>query len=249
MSFNAGACAREGCRKNDRASESQRVSRMGLGRINVDPLESGEGRGVKPRTVSEENVTAKISHGRFQMQAAGDRHSHDFIMMRREDGSQLANAFGIGAASEPNEQLAADAQDIATLQRAGKRDIFELAKRRQRLGERGGFRAASFRSERQDDSQFIENDGRIFDKHGIRKIGLSGKRNDAGSEFGEKVFIGMVLLLGDRQADRAAVDKRKFAMNDSGTDGAGDGGEHDGRESLHENEEPYTTVEGKREAE
>lgn len=124
MSFDAGASAREGRRKNDRAGESQRVSGMGLGRVNVDPLESGERRGVKPGTVGEEGVAAEISHGGFQMQAAGDGHSHDFIMMRREDGSELTNAFGIAAAGEANEKLAADEQDIATFQRAGKSNVF-----------------------------------------------------------------------------------------------------------------------------
>lgn len=105
------------------------------------------------------------------------------------------------------------------------------------MGERGGFPAASFGSERQDYSQFIENDDGIFDKHGIGKIKLGRKRDDTGSEFGEKVFIGVVLLLGDHQADGPAIDKGKFTVDDSGADGAGDGGEHDGRESLHENEE------------
>ena len=117
------------------------------------------------------------------------------------------------------------------------------------MAERGSFPAARFGSKRQDDSQFIENDSGIFDKHGIRKIGLSGEGNDAGSKFGEKVFIGVVLLLGNRQADGATVDKGKFTVDDRGTDGARDGGEHDGRESLHENEERHATVEGKREAE
>jgi len=48
------------------------------------------------------------------------------------------------------------------------------------LSERRSLAATGIRSQRQDDRQFIENDGGVFDKHGVRKIGLGGKRNNAG---------------------------------------------------------------------
>jgi len=60
----------------------------------------------------------------------------------------------------------------------------------------------------------------------------------------------VVLLLGDGQIDGLAVDERKFAMDDSGTDGTRDGGEHGRREKvLHENDAVLGTVEGNEGAE
>src|SRR6266851_2110504 len=82
--------------------------------------------------------------------------------------------------------------------------------------------------------QFTENDGGIFDEHGVGKIGLGRKRNNASAQFAEQFFVSVVLLLGGGQIDGLAVDEGKFAMDDGRADGACDGGKHCGRESLHE---------------
>jgi len=39
-------------------------------------------------------------------------------------------------------------------------------------------------------------------------------------------IVSVVLLLGGGRSNGLAVDERKFAMDDSGTDGTRDGGEH-----------------------
>jgi hypothetical protein len=44
----------------------------------------------------------------------------------------------------------------------------------------------------------------------------------------------VVLLLSLQKIDRAAVDEGDFAMDNGGTDGARDGGEHSEQWSLHE---------------
>lgn len=46
----------------------------------------------------------------------------------------------------------------------------------------------------------------------------------------------MVLLLSNGKIDRLAIDEGKLAMNDGRADGASNGGEHLGKESLHEND-------------
>src|SRR5882724_8127589 len=94
--------------------------------------------------------------------------------------------------------------------------------------------AAGLRSEREDYCQFIENDGRVFDEHRVGKIGLGGERNNASAQFAKQLFVSVVLLLGGGQIDGLAVDKRKFTMDDSWTDGTRDGGKHGKQGSLHE---------------
>ena len=49
-------------------------------------------------------------------------------MERPENRSELANAFGVASFCEAHEKLAADAQDVAALERARKRDMLEFAK-------------------------------------------------------------------------------------------------------------------------
>jgi len=95
--------------------------------------------------------------------------------------------------------------------------------------------AAGLRSERQDHRQFIENDSGVFDEHGIGKIGLGGKRNNARAQLAKQLLVGAVLLLGCGQINGLAVDEGKFAMDDGWADSTRDGGKHSRRESLHEN--------------
>ena len=80
------------------------------------------------------------------MQAACDGHGDDFVLMRSEDGSELANALGVAAPSETDEKFTADKKDVAALEGAGKRDIGELSKGRKRLGKRSGLGAARLRA-------------------------------------------------------------------------------------------------------
>ena len=56
-----------------------------------------------------------------------------------------------------------------------------------------------------------------------------------GTEFPEKSFVGAMLQARFLQVDGLARDERELAMDDCGTYGAGDGSEHGGRSSLHEN--------------
>ena len=62
-----------------------------------------------------------------------------------------------------------------------------------------------------------------------------GERDDTGTQFFEKLFVGAVLFLRSGQIDRLPIDEGNFAMDYGRTDGAGDGGEHLTDESLHEN--------------
>src|SRR6266403_2260604 len=140
-----------------------------------------------------------MGDGGFQMKTAGDGNGDDFVMVRSEDGGKLAEAFGVAACGKADEELAVDAKNIATLESPGKRDVFQFSKLGEGLSERRGLATAGPRSEGQDHCQFIENDGGIFDKHGVWEIGLGGKRNNAGAQFAEQNLIRVVLLLGGGQ--------------------------------------------------
>ena len=131
------------------------------------------------------------------MQAAGHRDADDFVIVWGEDGGELANAFGIAAFGEADEKFAADPKYITALERAGKSDVFEFAKFRDGVGERCGFGAPRFCAERENDGEFIEDDGGIFDKHGIGKMRLGGEGNDTSAEFFQKHFVSVMLLASD----------------------------------------------------
>ena len=235
MRFDAGAGAREGSWKNDGAAKGQGIGGVRLGGIDVNPFVADERPGVKPGAIGEERVAAEMRDGRFQMKAAGDGNGDDFIVVRRKDGGKLADAFGVAPPCEAGKQLAADAKDITAFENAGKKNVFNLSKLGERFSKRRSFAAAGLRSEREDYRQLIENDGGIFDEHRVGKIGLGGKRSNAGAQFTEQLFVSVMLLLSGGQIDGFAVDKRKFAMDDSWANGTRDGGEHFNRESLHEN--------------
>src|SRR5713226_2526381 len=130
----------------------------------------------------------------FEMKAAGDRNGDDFIVVGRKNRGKLADAFGVAAFGESDENFSADAQDIATFESAGKRNVFELSKVGERFTERRRLAAASLRAERQNHRKFIENDGGIFDEHGVGKIGLGRKRNNASAQFAEQFFVSVVQI-------------------------------------------------------
>ena len=202
--------------------------------MDLDPLMTGERGPVKPCAVCKERVAAEMRDGRFQMQAAGDGNGDDFIAVRRKNSGKPANAFRVAALGEADKELSADAKDIAAFESAGKCNIFKLSKPGESVSQRLGLATASFRSERKDYRQFIENDGRVFNKHGVGKSGFGGKRNDAGTQFAEELFVSMMLLPGGGQINGLTVDEGKFAIDYGWADGTRYGGEHGKQKSLHE---------------
>ena len=142
LSFETGTCAREGSGENDGAAEGECISGVGLGRIDVDPVVGGKRGGVKPGAIGEQRVATDVGDGRFEVQAAGYGDGDDFVLVRSEDGGELAKALGVAAPGEAGKKFAADAKDVATFQGAGELDVGELSKGRKSLGERGCFRAA-----------------------------------------------------------------------------------------------------------
>jgi hypothetical protein len=232
--FNAGACSGEGSGENDSVFKREGVGGVRLGGIDVDPIVTDKGRDVEPGTIREEGIAAEIRDGGLEMKAAGHRHRNNFIVVRRKNGGKLADAFGVAALGEADEECSADAKDIAAFECAGKRNGLELSKLGERVSERRRFAAASFRAKRQYHRQFIEDDGGVFDEHGVGKIGFGGKRNNAGAQFSKKVFVRVVLLLSGSQIDGLAINEGKFAVDDGRADGPCDGYEHSDRESLHE---------------
>src|SRR5260370_26977459 len=117
--------------------------------------------------------------GRFQMQAASEGNGDDFIVVRGKNGGKLADAFGIAALGEADENFPPDAKDIATLESTRERDVFERSKLGEHLSERRPLAAAGFRSQPQNHRQFIGNDGWGFGGHGVRGIWVGGREKKA----------------------------------------------------------------------
>jgi len=202
--FDAGARSGEGCGKDDCIGERQGVGGVWFGRIDLDPVVTGKGRWIEPGAIGEERVAAEGGDGRLEMQTTGDRHGDDFVVVGREHGGELADAFGVATFGDADEKIAADAENIAAFECAGKRDMLKFAESGNGLGERRRFGAARCGAEREDDGEFIENDGGIFYKHGIGKVRLGGKRKDTSAECFEELLVGVVLRARDFQIDRLA---------------------------------------------
>ena len=160
------------------------------------------------------------------MQAAGDRDGDYIVVVRGEDGRELANALGVGACGSSDIESAVDTEYIAPFERTGRSDIRELAKFFKGSSERSGFGAARFGAQRKDHSEFIENDGGIFDEHGIGKRRFRGERDDCDAEVLQELLIGTMLFAGFLEVDGEAVEEGEFAIDHGGADGAGDSGEH-----------------------
>ncbi len=183
--LDAGAGAGEGRGENNCAVEGKSVCSVWFRGIDVDPVIDGKGRWIEPGTVGEERVAAEVGDGRLEVEAAGDGDGDDFVKVRRKDGSELAYAFGVASFGYTDEEFAANAENVAPLERAGECDVFEFAKFGKGLSERRGFWTTRIGAERKNNGEFIEDDSRIFDEHGIGEVGLGGKRNNAGAEFCE----------------------------------------------------------------
>src|SRR5260370_16680965 len=125
----------------------------------------GGGGGGSRCAVRRGRVGGKVRGGRFQMQGGGDGDGDDFIGVLGKNGGKLADAFGVAAPAKADKKLAVDAKGVAAFKSAGKRNVLELSKRGERLSERPRFAAARRRSERQDQRQFIEEDGGVVGGH------------------------------------------------------------------------------------
>jgi hypothetical protein len=232
--FDSTARARERSGEDDGAAKGEGVGGVGFRGIDFNPVVAGERYGFKPGAVRKECVAAEIGDGRFQMETARDRNGDDFVVVRSKNDGKLTKAFGVAARGEAHKELLADMQNVAAFESAGKGNIFELAELRERLGKGCGFAAARFRAERQNHRQFVQDNGRVFDEHGIGKLRFGGKRDDAGAKLFQNFFVGMMLRLRRGQVDRFPINEGKFAIDDGWADSAGDGGEHFERTSLHE---------------
>jgi hypothetical protein len=158
------------------------------------------------------------------MEASGDGNRDNSVVVRPKDGSELTYALGIGAGGLADVERAVDAQHVATFDGGWCGDVGEFAKWSKRLRQRLGFGLAGFCAEREDHGEFVEDDGRVFDEHGIGKLRLGGHRVDVYAELREEAFVSGVLLLGFREVDGLAFDEGELALGESGTYCASYGG-------------------------
>jgi hypothetical protein len=227
--FKEGAGFREGGGKDNGSGASEGVGGVGLSGIDVDKIVGGKWSGIEPAAIGQQGVAAEIGDGGFQMQAAGYGNGDNLVSVRSDDLDELVDAFGVAAARQTDEEFAVDAENVPAFDGAGKLNVCQLAERRKRLRERGGFGAARSGAKREDDGEFVEDDGGIFNEHGIGQRRLGGKREYANPELFKELFVGVMLLPGFVHIDELAIDKAQLAIGKSRADGAGDGGEHDGQ--------------------
>lgn len=83
--FHTSAGARERRGKNNSIADGQGVRGVWFGGIDVDPLVAGEGRRVEPGTIGKKSVATKARYGGLEVQAAGDRHSDNLVVVLREN--------------------------------------------------------------------------------------------------------------------------------------------------------------------
>ena len=69
--------------------------------------------GSNQARLARSDVAAEMGDGGFQVEAAGDGDGDDFVIVRGEDGGELADAFGVGARGEADVERAVDAEDVA----------------------------------------------------------------------------------------------------------------------------------------
>lgn len=225
-SLNTGTSRFERGWKNNGIAECERIGSVRLGWIDVHPVVSREKRRIKPGAIGEESVVRESGDGRFEMQTAGHWHADDLVAMRRNNAGQLRDAFGIAASGEANIKFAAETKNVASLDGAGKLDVFEPAKRFECSGDGGGFWAPGFSAERKNNSQFVEHQGGVLDEHGVREIGFGRKRDDARAESAEEILVGVMLCVGFGEIDGLASNETEFALRKCRTDGASNGGKH-----------------------
>ena len=99
----------------------------------------------------------------------------------------------------------------------------EPAERRKRLRERSGFGAARGGAQRENDREFVEDEGGIFDEHGIGERRHGGKRKHASAKRFEQLFVGAMLLPGFLPIDGLAIDETELAICEGRADGTSDG--------------------------
>jgi hypothetical protein len=170
--FQARACARERGGKNNRIAEGQGVGGMRLGGIDVDPIVAGKGRGIEHCAIGKKGVSANMGDRGLEMQTSCDGNGKHFIVVRSEDRSKLADAFGVAAPGEADEEFAGDAENVAALESAGKPDVFQLAKAR---------KAASGRRESVPSGRMTASSSRTMAGSSTNRE--SGSAGSAGSEM------------------------------------------------------------------
>ena len=124
--FDTGTRPWERSGKNDRVAQRQGVGSVWFGWIHVNPVIGGEGCGIEPGAVGEKRIAAEAGDGGLEMQAFGHGHRDDFVVVPREDGGELANAFGAAAFGETDEKFAADAENVTAFDGAREPDVLDF---------------------------------------------------------------------------------------------------------------------------
>ena len=197
---------------------------MRFGGVDVNPFEASEWSCVEPWAIGEKRVAAEIGDGGFEMEAAGNADRDHFVIVGSEDRGELAGAFGIGACGLADIESATDEKDVATFDGAGGGDVGEFAETSEGSGQGFGFGLAGFCAEWEDDREFVEDDGGVFNEHRVREICFGGEGVDADTEVFEEMFVGCVLSLGFGDVDGLAIDEGEFAIGEGGAYSAGYGG-------------------------
>src|SRR5258708_27699465 len=93
--FDSRARLRKRCGEYDGLAYGQGISGVRFRGIHIHPVKALESVWMKPRAVTEERISSKISDGGFQVQAARHRHGRQIESVLLRDYSQLSYALGV----------------------------------------------------------------------------------------------------------------------------------------------------------
>jgi hypothetical protein len=123
----------------------------------------------------------------------------------------LRNSRGVRPPRGPDVEGAADAQDVAPIESAGRLD----SEHRQVLAQEGihrlGLRATGVRAGASDHGQFINEYRRVLDEHGVWERGVRGQFMNSAPEVAQHTDVRTMLPLRFLDIDRLARDVRQFA--------------------------------------
>jgi hypothetical protein len=127
---------------------------------------------------------------------------------------------------EAHEQPTVQPQHIAALQCARRFDQLDWPVGGERLRDRDGLRSSRLDTGPGHHCDLIENDGHVFDKHGVGLGRLRRQRHDVAAQVGQRRFVRLMLHASAVHVDDTTLEVRQFAPADCVRHLPGDGNEH-----------------------
>ncbi len=141
---------------------------------------------------------------RLQVQPTAHLDRHDCEPHRTGDRGELAQALGIGALREPDQQPVAPAQHVAAIEPCRLRHADHRHPGREHLGDRRELVPPRRRAGQGDERTISELHGRVLDEHGIGRVEL-GQHLHVDPRLAQRHHVAVVLAPRERDVDRPRV--------------------------------------------